>query len=119
MKRTKPRHLYLQIHRDARKVEREAGLDDLPLAARDVLAFIADSDGLVRPTEVVATRRFGTAPTVYSLIAALVNAGWIREADHPEDGRSKVLKVTPLASRMYAKISEAASQIVAGKGAAP
>jgi DNA-binding MarR family transcriptional regulator len=112
-------HLALQFLRATRSVEEHVGLAELPYAARDILGFIADANSKGKPprvTDVVKTHRFGTPPTTYGHIETLEKEGWISAKANPEDGRSKVLLVTPRAVRFYARVSSEMKRIVAGDG---
>lgn len=109
----------LQILRAARDVEAKSGLSDLPLLARDILFFIAEAVDVRRKTlrvsDVVSGGDFGTPPTVYAHLAALEQAGWIATAPHREDGRAKVITLTPRARRLYRLMSEAMDRVMAGE----
>ena len=110
-----PAHFALQILSAAREAEADAGLGDLPPVARDILHLIAASvvnkRTMPRVSDLVAFGRFGTPPTVYSHLAALENAGWIEGQPHPEDGRAKLLTITPQARRLY----RAMGRVMAGE----
>ena len=55
---------------------------------------------------------FGTAPTVYARLAGLEKAGWIQTRPHPEDGRSKLVELSPHAVRTFRKMSAKAAKLL-------
>ena len=64
--------------------------------------------------EEVLMTGFGTAPTVYSRLAELEKAGWIKYTPDPRDGRAKQVLLTTLARRTYAKMSSEAQKLAVG-----
>ncbi len=52
--------------------------------------------------------------TVSRLVASLVRAGWVADAPHASDGRSKALRLTGAGTREVHRIDESADELVAG-----
>ena len=113
-------HLILRINRIVRSIEAASGLSDLDIMTRSILSFIgeAEADGqTLNVSDVVKAEGFGTAPTVYSRLAELEKAGWIRSIPDPHDRRAKLVQLTPLARRIYAKMSKEALKLTASRRA--
>ena len=66
-------------------------------------------------SDVVKGPGFGTAPTVYSRLAEIEKAGWIKCTPDPRDGRAKQVLLTTLARRTYAKMSSEARKLAASQ----
>ena len=101
-------HLIFRIRQISRNIEANAGLDDLDLSTRALLYYIGESveDGRkLRVSDVVSGAGLGTAPTVYARLAELENAGWIQAKPDPDDGRARLVSLSPRALRVFQKIS--------------
>ena len=112
--------LIFRINRVVRAIEATSGLDELDISARAILSFIGEAEAEQRTlnvSDVVKGPGFGTAPTVYSRLAELENAGWIKCTPDPRDGRAKQVMLTALARRTYAKMSNEAQKLAAGQKA--
>ena len=110
--------LIFRIFHLVRTIEASSGLSDLDIAARSILSFIGEAeaeDRTLNVSDVVKGPGFGTAPTVYSRLAELESAGWIKSVPDPRDGRAKQVQLTTLARRTYAKMSTEALKITASK----
>lgn len=106
--------LIFRINRIVRAIEATSGLDELDISARAILSFIGEAEAEQRAlnvSDVVKGPGFGTAPTVYSRLAELEMAGWIRSVPDPRDGRAKQVQLTPLARRTFAKMSNEAHKL--------
>ena len=104
-----------RINHIVRAIETSSGLSDLDIAARSILSFIGEAeaeDRTLNVSDVVKGQGFGTAPTVYSRLAELERAGWIKSVPDPRDGRAKQLQLTTAARRTYAKMSKEALKII-------
>ena len=113
-------HLIFRINRVVRAIEATSGLDELDISARAILSFVGEAEAEQRTlnvSDVVKGPGFGTAPTVYSRLAELENAGWIKCTPDPRDGRAKHVMLTTLARRTYAKMSSEAQKLAAGQKA--
>ena len=101
-----------------RSIEAASGLGDLDIMTRSILSFIgeAEADGqTLNVSDVVKAKGFGTAPTVYSRLAELEKAGWIKSIPDPQDRRAKLVQLTPLARRTYAKMSKEVLKLTASR----
>lgn len=108
--------LIFRINRLVRVIEASSGLDELDISARSILSFIGEAEAEQRTlnvSDVVKGPGFGTAPTVYSRLAELESAGWIKCIPDPRDGRAKQVLLTPLARRTFAKMSAEALKLTA------
>lgn len=100
--------LIFRIHKIIRVTESKTALDELNLAAREILKFVAERNFEGQPTrssDVVELMRLGTAPTIYSRLSELEEAGWLTTAQDPEDGRSKLLTLTPRSDKVFRQMS--------------
>lgn len=105
------KQLIFRINGIVRAIETTSGLNDITLAARSILSFIGEAEvenRALNVTDIVKAPGFGTAPTVYSRLDELRNAGWIEIAPDPRDGRAKQVQLTALARRTYSKMSNEA-----------
>lgn len=112
--------LIFRINRVVRAIEATSGLDELDISARAILSFIGEAEAEQRTlnvSDVVKGPGFGTAPTVYSRLAELEKAGWIRCTPDPRDGRAKQVLLTAQARRTYAKMSTEAQKLAAAQRA--
>lgn len=112
--------LIFRINRVVRAIEATSGLDELDISARAILSFIGEAEAEQRAlnvSDVVKGPGFGTAPTVYSRLAELEKAGWIKCVPDPRDGRAKQVLLTALARRTYAKMSSEAQKLVSSQKA--
>lgn len=112
--------LIFRINRVVRAIEATSGLDELDISARAILSFVGEAEAEQRAlnvSDVVKGPGFGTAPTVYSRLAELEKAGWIKCIPDPRDGRAKQVLLTPLARRTYAKMSSEAHKIMTAQRA--
>lgn len=110
------KQLIFRINSVVRAIEASSGLSELDLTSRSVLSFIGEAeaeDRNLNVSDVVKGQGFGTAPTVYSRLAELERAGWIKSLPDPRDGRAKQLQLTAMARRTYAKMSNEALKIIA------
>lgn len=91
-----------------RAIESSTALDELNLSAREILKLIAEREGAgmsTRSSDVIGLNEFGTAPTVYARLAELEEAGWLSTVQDPEDGRAKLLRLTPRAEKAFTQMS--------------
>lgn len=96
-------------------VEAKVGLDKMDLKARQLLTFIGDAeaqDRVINVGDAVKESGIGTPPTVYSNLAKLERAGWIRCVPDPRDGRA--VKVIPAekARAAFRRMSAAVARAV-------
>lgn len=113
--------LIFRINRVIRAIEATTGLDELDLASKAILNFIGEAESQQRAlnvSDVVKGPGFGTAPTVYARIAELEQAGWIKCVPDPDDGRAKLVQLTPLARRTFTKMSAETQKLFAQKAKA-
>ena len=112
--------LIFRINRVVRAIEATSGLDELDISARAILSFIGEQEAEHRTlnvSDVVKGPGFGTAPTVYSRLAELEKAGWIKCKHDPRDGRAKQVILTTTARRTFAKMSSEAQKLVTAQRA--
>ena len=110
--------LIFQINRAIRAVESQTGMDQLDLSSRSILTFIGDAESqqkTLNVSDVVKGPGFGTAPTVYSRIAELEQAGWIKCVPDPKDGRAKHVRLTPLARKAFTRMSAETLKVLSRK----
>ena len=106
--------LIFRFFRMARAIEASSGLSDVDIAGRSILSFIGEAEAERRTlnvSDVVKGWGLGTAPTVYSRLAKLEKAGWIKSIPDPRDRRAKQVRLTASARRIYAKMSSEALKI--------
>ncbi|MCX7348107.1 MAG: winged helix DNA-binding protein [Alphaproteobacteria bacterium] len=112
--------LIFRINRVVRSIEATSGLDELDISARAILSFIGEAEAEQRTlnvSDVVKGPGFGTAPTVYSRLAELEKAGWIKSTPDPRDGRAKQVLLTARARRIYSKMSSETQKLLSGQRA--
>ena len=107
--------LIFRIRQSMREIELRSGLHEIDLTSRAILYFIGEcaaEERSLNVTDIVKTPGFGTAPTVYARLAELGKAGWIQTKPHPEDGRAKLVELTPHAERTFRKMSSEAAKLL-------
>lgn len=91
--------------------ELESGLDELNHAAREMLLEIgmaSEIDGKpMQVTDLTRSERHGTLPTVVKRISDLVDSGWIVKTESPEDGRARILSLSPKSESIFRRMSKA------------
>lgn len=101
---------YLKVRAILAMAEQESGLNELNAASRDMLVEIgmaAEIDGKpTHVTDLTRSERHGTLPTVVKRIAELVEDGWIVKTESPEDGRAKILSLSPKSESIFRKMSK-------------
>ena len=108
-------HLIFRIRLSTREIERRSGLHEIDLTNRAILHFIGECAADQRQlnvSDIVDGPGFGTAPTVYARLAGLEKAGWIQTRPDPEDGRAKLVELSPHAVRTFRKMSAKAAQLL-------
>ena len=98
-----------------REIELRSGLHEIDLTSRAILYFIGEcalDQRQLTVTDVVHGPGFGTAPTVYARLSELEKAGWIETKPHPEDGRAKLVELSPHAERTFRKMSSEAAKLL-------
>lgn len=92
------------------KAEQESGFSELGFASREMLveiALAAEIDGEhTHVTDLTRSERHGTLPTVVKRISDLVQDGWIVKTGSPEDGRAKILSLSPKSESIFRKMSK-------------
>lgn len=90
--------------------EQESGFSELNHASREMLVEIgmaAEIHGKpVHVTDLTRSERHGTLPTVVKRISDLAADGWIVKTESPEDGRAKILSLSPKSESMFRKMSK-------------
>jgi len=112
--------LIFRINRVIRAIEANTGLDELDLSSRAILNFIGEAESqqkTLNVSDVVKGPGFGTAPTVYSRIAELEKGGWIKCVPDPEDGRAKLVRLTPSAKKAFSRMSSEARKLFSAQKA--
>ena len=107
--------LIVRIRLSTREIERRSGLHEIDLTNRAILDFIGECAADQRQlnvSDIVDGPGFGTAPTVYARLAGLEKAGWIQTRPDPEDGRAKLVELSPHAVRTFRKMSSKAAQLL-------
>lgn len=110
--------LIFRIHRLIRVIEASTELDALNLSAREILKFIGErnAEGVqTRSSDVILKTGLGTPPTIYQRLSELEQAGWVTSVPDPQDGRAKLLVLTPRAEKAFQKMSKELSRL-SGKG---
>ena len=101
--------LIFRIQRLIRVIEASTELDALNLSAREILKFIGErnAEGVpTRASDVILKTGLGTPPTIYQRLGELEEAGWIKNVPDPEDGRAKLLVLTPRAEKAFQQMSK-------------
>ncbi len=90
--------------------EQESGFSELGFASREMLVEIglaAEVDGKpMHVTDLTRSERHGTLPTVVKRISDLVEDGWVVKTESPEDGRAKILSLSPKSENTFRKMSK-------------
>lgn len=103
-----------QLTRVLRSLEQESGFAELDMVCKSILTFIGEREEegrRVRPTCVVNAGQFGTAPTVYSRLTALIQGGWLESTVDPLDGRARLLSSSQKARTMFKRMSVLARKL--------
>lgn len=98
-----------------RETELRSGLHEIDLTGRAILYFIGEcalDQRQLTVTDIVSGPGFGSAPTIYARLAELEKAGWIETKPHPEDGRAKLVELSPHAERTFWKMSSEAAKLI-------
>ena len=107
--------LIFRIRLSTREIERRSGLHEIDLTNRAILYFIGEcaaDQRQINVSDIVHGPGFGTAPTVYARLAGLEKAGWIQTRPDPEDGRAKLVELSPHAVRTFRKMSAKAAKLL-------
>jgi len=107
--------LIFRIRLSTREIERRSGLQGIDLTSQAILYFIGECAADQRQlnvSDIVHGPDFGTAPTVYARLAGLEKAGWIETRPHPEDGRAKLVELSPHAVRTFRKMSSEVAKLL-------
>ena len=107
--------LIFRIRQSMREIELRSGLHEIDLTSRAILYFIGECAADQRSlnvSDIVHGSGFGTAPTVYARLAELEKTGWIETRPDPEDGRAKLVELTPHAERTFRKMSSEAAKLL-------
>jgi hypothetical protein len=107
--------LIFRIRQSTRGIERRSGFHEIDLTSQAILYFIGEcaaDQRQINVSDIVHGPGFGTAPTVYARLAGLEKAGWIQTRPHPEDGRSKLVELSPHAVRTFRKMSAKAAKLL-------
>ena len=107
--------LIFEINHIVRSIDAVCGLNEVDMSARAILDFIAEAYFVGRPlrsSDIVKISKFGTAPTVYSHLAKLENAGWILYKAVPVDRRAKHILLTPPAKRAFNRMSREVQKLL-------
>ena len=107
--------LIFRVNRAVKVVEARFGLTDLDFTARAVLNIIAEAEAECWPlhvSDVVRLQDFATPPTVHNHLAKLKKAGWIRYEQDPDDGRARLVLLTPFARSAFELMSDEVNRIL-------
>jgi DNA-binding PadR family transcriptional regulator len=101
---------YLKLRAIMATAEQESGFSELGFASREMLVEIglaAEVDGKpMHVTDLTRSERHGTLPTVVKRISDLVEDGWVVKTESPEDGRAKILSLSPKSENTFRKMSK-------------
>jgi DNA-binding MarR family transcriptional regulator len=101
---------YLKLRAIMATAEQDSGFGELSSASREMLIEIgmaAQIDGKpTHVTDLTRSERHGTLPTVVKRISDLVEAGWVVKTESPEDGRAKILSLSPKSESIFRKMSK-------------
>lgn len=100
-----------------RSIESSSPIGSLDRTSRSILSYIgeAEVDGVpLRACDIIACPGFGTPPTVYSSLSSLEEAGLISRTEDSGDRRSNLIRLTPRAHRIYARVSSRITEYFAG-----
>lgn len=90
--------------------EQESGFNELSFASREMLVDIgmaAEIHGKpTHVTDLTRSERHGTLPTVVKRISDLVEAGFVTKMESPEDGRAKILSLSPKSEAIFRRMSK-------------
>ena len=101
-------HFINLVNRIIRDCSSRAGMDALSQRSVVLLRMIGESEALDQPLrvhELIEISRLGTAPTIYSSVAELVEGGWIDRYADEKDGRATRLSLTAKSRRVFAEMS--------------
>jgi DNA-binding transcriptional ArsR family regulator len=114
-------HLIFKVNRLVQAVEVRFGLNELDFTSRAFLNMIAEADSerrALRVCDIVKLQDFATPPTVYSHLAKLREAGWIRYKEDLSDRRAKLVLLTPSARNAFNMMSDEVHKMTKGSRAA-
>jgi DNA-binding MarR family transcriptional regulator len=106
------------VYRILRAVEQEAGMDGLDARTKALLLLIADGDmegTALSVGDLTRTGDMGTAPTVYNALNALESEGWIERRPDEHDARTRRLRLTDRARKVFGRMSAQAARALRGK----
>jgi DNA-binding MarR family transcriptional regulator len=106
------------VYRMLRAVELEAGMDGLDARTKALLLLIADGDlegTALSVGDLTRTGDMGTAPTVYNALNALESEGWIERRPDENDARTRRLRLTDRAKKIFGRMSAKATRALRGK----
>lgn len=101
-------HFINLVNRIVRECGSRAGMDALSQRSVVLLRLIGEAEALDQPmriTELIKQSGSGTAPTIYSSVAELVEGGWIDRHADEKDGRATRLSLTAKSRRAFAEMS--------------
>jgi DNA-binding MarR family transcriptional regulator len=84
---------------------------DLSTAQYEVLNIVHELGGSAQPAR-IAERLLVTRGNVTGLLSRLEAAGWVRVTQHPTDGRSRCVELTPRAERVVQDARRAAARFI-------
>lgn len=104
------------LSRLLREAGARSGLSTVDRTNRSILEFIGEMEltgGPVYVKTVVGSGLFGTAPTVFSRLQQLENAGWVERYTDADDGRSRRIVLTSRSRKAFTKMSSELGRLVA------
>lgn len=97
-----------------RRVEAEAGLDDLTMRSRYLLDLIGEHHAEpLRLSELIKLAQAGTPPSIYCSVDELERGGWASRTPDIQDRRAYRLVLTAKARRAFARMSHGVQQLSA------
>lgn len=101
--------VYIDLKSAIHQAEKAHGVHDLDHISRDILHEITLAQLGKQPlciSDLARNSRHGTAPTIYTRIKKLVDAGWVERSENEDDKRSVILTITPKTQTVIKKISK-------------
>ncbi len=102
------RRLHLAIRAEVLREVHEQGFDDI--TASHIYVFQTPGPDGVRPTD-LARRTLMSKQSMNHLLAKLEESGYLRRVDADDDGRGRVLRLTPKGQRLTTSLRSASAEI--------
>lgn len=97
---------YLELIAAIAAAEREQGIDELDAVSRHILQSIATANQAGVRMRMKDLSTLATFPTLHAHVQKLVDTGWIERTADETDHRAILLRVTPMATEVFRRLSD-------------